>query len=82
MLPKDVLADLLQDRHPVQAMAVLLTDAASRAAGLVPSAALHSLERGLGELLLEAEACSRIVHTPMPFAYIMHLRWVGGCLLA
>jgi hypothetical protein len=64
----------------VHAMMALLTEAASRAAaGLVLSAVLHSihsLERQLGELLLDAGACSCIVDTPMvpmPFAYITYI---------
>jgi predicted membrane chloride channel (bestrophin family) len=40
----------------------------------VPPTLLAQLDNSIRGLLTDANACARIVTTPLPFAYIVHLR--------
>jgi predicted membrane chloride channel (bestrophin family) len=40
----------------------------------VPPALVAQLDNNIRGLLTDANACARIVTTPLPFAYIVHLR--------
>jgi predicted membrane chloride channel (bestrophin family) len=67
--------------HPVLATTRMLSVATREAHKGLPGPILASLDRQQEGMISDAEGCYRIVSTPMPFAYIVHLRWAagGGC---
>jgi predicted membrane chloride channel (bestrophin family) len=60
----------------------MITDAIDSVSDQLPGPILISTEAQLREMIADGQSCFRIVGTPMPFAYIVHLRWgEGGCVV-
>ncbi len=81
ILPEGTVAELHAASHPPLAATRMLSSALRSAHKSVPPPILASLDRQQEGMISDAEGCYRIVSTPMPFAYIVHLRWAagGGC---
>jgi predicted membrane chloride channel (bestrophin family) len=71
-------AQLAAARCPVQACAHQLSGAVQELFTMdkcpVPAALAGQLDNNIRGLLTDANACARIVTTPLPFAYIVNLR--------
>ncbi len=80
------LGDLLYDhevlalqasKHPVVDILSMITDLIDSVSDQLPLAVTINFEAQMSALIMDVQSCTRIVGTPMPFAYVVHLRCVG-----
>ncbi len=60
--------------NPVLALSVLMTKSLDNIGKIIPGPVLAGLENQIRAMVADVLACNRIYYTPMPFAYIVHLR--------
>jgi putative membrane protein len=75
-LPRDEVEAILASAHPPLHVCRRLTQlvADARGKGLITDIQQTSLDATIGLLVDYFGACERIVKTPLPFAYVVHLR--------
>jgi putative membrane protein len=75
-LPAAAIASVEKAEHPVLAVAARMTQCLSRAAerGLVSDIGRVALDQNIQLLVDYLGGCERIRKTPLPFAYVVHLR--------
>lgn len=75
-LPAEVREQVLAAQHPPLAVAARMSDVLARARkqGLLGEWSHLELDRNVGLLVDLLGACERIHKTPLPFAYVVHLR--------
>lgn len=75
-LPSTEVAETLATRHVPMAVALRLSDrlAEARAAGYLTDYVMVAIDHNVQQLIDYLGACERIQKTPLPFAYVVHLR--------
>jgi hypothetical protein len=77
ILPLCLVDDLEKEYNPVLTITVMMTKSLDTIGKHVPAPVLAGLENQIRAMIADVLACNRIYYTPMPFAYIVHLRWAG-----
>jgi putative membrane protein len=75
-LPAQVKAEIEAAQHPALAVAVRMTECLeeARRKGLISDILFHSMDQNVQLLVDYVGGCERIRRTPLPFAYVVHLR--------
>lgn len=75
-LPAEAVALVADAQHPALAVAARMTDTLNRARqrGLVSDIVYTALDQNTQQLVDYLGGCERIRKTPLPFAYVVHLR--------
>ena len=75
-LPAEQIGVAAASQHPALAIAVQMTDSLNRARerGLVSDIVYTALDQNTQQLVGYLGGCERIRNTPLPFAYVVHLR--------
>ncbi len=74
LMPPEDLEALAACSHPVLELTKRMTRALKQGSTKLPAPILASFDRQIEGMITDAAGCQRIVTTPMPFAYIVHLR--------
>jgi putative membrane protein len=75
-LPRADLESVLQEKHPAMAVSVKISEClvSARDKGLISDYVLMSLDQNVQLLIDYLGGCERIHKTPIPYAYMVHLR--------
>lgn len=75
-IPPDAREQIESSQHPALAVALRMTQCLdeARRKGLVSDILFHSLDQNVQQLVDYLGGCERIRRTPLPFAYMVHVR--------
>jgi predicted membrane chloride channel (bestrophin family) len=75
LLPKPEVDALEREYNPVLGIIIMLSKTVDAARRVVPVKVFEGMEVQIRSMTADALACQRINYTPMPMAYIVHMRW-------